>query len=113
VESHRTTFECFAKVSLSSQTELLKLYYFYQDGLLKLVDEVTLWRERKMDENVVFSSMLNTLALCSSLFSRGWVFHRNKNRRGRDWKAPSMVPDLVLFSGRSYYNDEHNHQYLY
>jgi hypothetical protein len=37
------------------------MYSFYQEGLLKLVDEVTLWRERRVDEKNIFSALLHSL----------------------------------------------------
>jgi hypothetical protein len=46
----------------------------YQEALLKLVDEITLWRGKQVEERFIFASITSTLKYANRFFLEGGSF---------------------------------------
>lgn len=54
------------------------MFFLEQEGLLKLVDEVNLWKEKRTDERLFLPSITNTIQYANRYFLEGASFIMTK-----------------------------------
>jgi hypothetical protein len=52
--------------------------FFYQEGFLKMADEVIQWKEKRTNDRILFSALVSTFAYANRYFLEGGSFIATK-----------------------------------
>ena len=92
------------------------MYSFYQEGLLKLADQVIVCRERRVDERTIYSTFLYTLRYAQRFFLEGGSLIATKSSGTGSGKPlmASKFGTLFRYELRAIMSiDDDNNEHLY